>query len=142
MQDKESRQQYVKMSRVYINLAKVTNKRLNHFPAHERQGLARIIRDKLYQLCEYQVEAQKRYRKSTALTNLDITHQQLRVHLFVAKEEGYFQHPACRNNSATPAQLNQDRYDALTTIVDEYGKFIGSWIKKEKTRDAARSSSA
>lgn len=120
----------VRMSRRYISLIKVLNGRLNHFPSHEQRGLALVIRTKAYSLCDHMVEAQKRFHKGTPLGNLDITHEQLRMHLFTAKELGYFRHPM--KDGYDPGMLNDLRHQRLTTLVDQFGQLIGGWQKKLK----------
>lgn len=127
----------VRMSRRYISLIKVLNGRLNHFPSHEQRGLALVIRTKAYSLCDHMVEGQKRYHKGTPLNNLDIAHEQLRMHLLTAKELGYFKHPAKKGH--TPEALNDLRHLRLTTLVDGFGQLIGGWknkVKKEKEKAA------
>lgn len=118
----------VRMSRRYISLIKVLNGRLSHFPSHEQRGLALVIRTKAYLLCDHMVEAQKRFHKGTPLNNLDIAHEQLRMHLLTAKELGYFKHPA--KSGYAPDMLNDLRHQRLTTLVDEFGQLIGGWQKK------------
>lgn len=120
----------VRMSRRYINLIKVLNGRLNHFPSHEQRGLALVIRAKAYALCDHMVEAQKRFHKGTPLNNLDIAHQQLRMHLLTARELGYFSHP--QREGKTAEQLNEERYQSLTVLVDEFGRLIGGWKNKAR----------
>ena len=58
------------LDRKFLELAKLMNIYLNHFPSHEKYGLALTIRQKAYEMYGYMVEAQKRYHKKTALTNL------------------------------------------------------------------------
>ena len=62
----------------FMEFAKLMNIHLNHFPKHEKFGLALEIRRAAYEVYGFIVEAQKRYQKKTSLTNLDIRHEQLR----------------------------------------------------------------
>lgn len=61
---------------VYLELAKVMNTYLNHFPKHEKYGLAQSIRRTAYTLFDLITEGLKRYHKKTTLTNVDIAHEQ------------------------------------------------------------------
>lgn len=126
------------MARKYLSLIQLLNKRLNHFPAHEQKGLALVIRQKAYSLCDFMIETQKRHHKMTPINNLDIAHEQLRMHLFMARQQCYFGHPISKDGSKSKEELNKDRYDSLTILVDEFGKMIGGWkekiIEEEKSR--------
>lgn len=51
-------------------MMKLLNIYLNHFPSHEKHGLALKVRSTAYDMYDYIVEAQKRYHKKTTLTNL------------------------------------------------------------------------
>lgn len=124
------------MSRRYLALVKALNNRLDHFPAHEQRSLALVIRNKLYSLCDWTVEGQKRYHKKTAINSLDIAHEQLRMHLFTAYQLGYFSNPIPRSTpknlskeelQAVRDELNFDRFKKLTVLVDEFGEIIGGW---------------
>ena len=66
-----------------IELIKLININLNHFPKHEKYGLCQKIRQAVYDVFEMSVECQKRYHKKTTLTTLDIRHEQLRMLLRV-----------------------------------------------------------
>lgn len=136
----------VKMSRRYLALVAALNNRLDHFPSHEQRALAQVIREKLYSLCDHMVEAQKRYHKNTHLNNLDIAHEQLRMHLFTASQQLYFAHPLPKGLpehlskselEGVMAKANQERYEKLTVLVDEFGRLIGGWQKK-LAKDAAQ----
>lgn len=69
-----------------IELIKLLNINLNHFPKHEKYGLCQKIRQAVYDVFEMSVECQKRYHKKTTLSSLDIRHEQLRMLLRVAFE--------------------------------------------------------
>ena len=49
----------------FIDFARQMNLYLNHFPKHEKYGLAQSIRTKAYEMYGYIIEAQKRYQKKT-----------------------------------------------------------------------------
>lgn len=118
------------LDRKFILMMKLLNIYLNHFPSHERHGLALKIRNTAYDLYDLIVEAQKRYHKKTTLTNLDIKHEQLRMQVRLAFELGYFGHP--KNDKITQEQLNTKRYLSISVKVDEIGKIIGGWIKSSR----------
>lgn len=119
------------LNRKFIELAKLLNIYLNHFPKHEKFALANRIRNTVYELYDHITEGQKRYFKKTTLTALDIEHEKLRMQLHLANELGYFAYKDGRT-SDDPVKLAQHRYLAISAMVDELGKMIGGWIKKIK----------
>jgi len=76
--------------RKYIELVKLLNIYLNHFPKFEKYALANRIRNTAYELYDLIIEGEKKYYKKTTLTKLDVIHEQLRMQLFLAYELGYF----------------------------------------------------
>jgi hypothetical protein len=74
-----------------VMMLKQLNKYLNHFPRSEKYGLSLQIRTAAYEVYGLVVEAQKRHHKKTALSALDIRHEQLRMFVRLAHELGYFQ---------------------------------------------------
>ncbi len=118
------------LDRKFVLMMKLLNIYLNHFPSHERHGLALRIRNTAYEMYDYVIEAQKRYHKKTTLTNLDIKHEQLRMQIRLAYELSYFGHPKSEKISAE--KLNAKRYLAISVRIDEIGKIIGGWIKSVK----------
>jgi hypothetical protein len=59
----------VLMYRKFVELAKLLNVYLNHFPKHEKFALCNRIRNTAYEVYELIMEGQKRYHKKTTLTN-------------------------------------------------------------------------
>ena len=118
------------LDRKFIYMMKLLNLYLNHFPSHEKHGLALRIRTTAYDMYDYIVEAQKRYHKKTTLVNLDIKHEQLRMQVRLAFEMGYFGHP--KSDKISPEKLNTKRYLTISLKIDEIGKIIGGWIKSVK----------
>lgn len=114
-----------------MDFAKQMNLYLNHFPKAERYGLALEIRRAAYEVYQMIVEAQKRYHKRTTLTQLDIRHEQLRMLLAMANELGYF---SCKDGAqvAPPDNPAARRYITISKMVDELGRMIGGWIKRER----------
>lgn len=128
-----------KLDRKFVEFAKLMTIYLNHFPKHEKYGLALEIRRAAYAVYGHIVEAQKRYHKKTTLTNLDVEHERLRMLLRLAHQLGYFEFKDGRREGA-PAQTGEHRYLALSRLVDELGRMIGGWIASDrglsKTGDA------
>lgn len=118
------------LDRKFVLTMKLLNIYLNHFPSHERHGLALRIRNTAYEMYDYVIEAQKRYHKKTTLTNLDIKHEQLRMQVRLAFELGYFGHP--KTEKVSTEKLNTKRYLAISLKIDEIGKIIGGWVKSVK----------
>lgn len=52
-----------KLDRKFVEFAKLMNIHLNHFPKHEKYGLALEIRRTAYAVYGFIVEAQKRYQR-------------------------------------------------------------------------------
>ncbi|MBN2895064.1 MAG: four helix bundle protein [Campylobacterales bacterium] len=114
----------------FIELAKLMNIYLNHFPRHEKYALSQQIRQSAYRVYDLMVEGRKRYRKKTSLTELDITHEQLRMQLYLANELGYF---GFKDGKRSPDEkLSNHRYAAISVLVDELGRMIGAWISKAR----------
>ena len=116
--------------RKYIELVKLLNIYLNHFPKFEKYALANRIRNTAYEIYDLIVEGEKRYYKKTSLTKLDIIHEQLRMQLFLAYELGYFRFKDGKEDDKDPMVLEGHRYSAISLLVDELGKMIGAWTKK------------
>lgn len=121
-----------KLDRKFVEFAKLMNVHLNHFPKHEKYGLALEIRRAAYEVYSFIVEAQKRYQKKTSLTNLDIRHEQLRMLVRLAYELGYFEFKEGSKVEKSPVALGEHRYLALSRLVDELGRMIGGWIVADR----------
>ena len=118
------------LDRKFIQTVSLLNLYLNHFPNHEKHGLALKIRTTAYEMYDYIIEGQKRYYKKTTLVNLDIKHEQLRMLVRLAFELAYFGHPETEKIPAN--KLNMKRYLVMSAKIDELGKIIGGWIKSTK----------
>lgn len=118
------------LARKFIELAKLMNIYLNHFPSHEKYGLSNRIRNSAYAVYDLIVECQKRYHKKTTLTQLDIAHEQLRMQLYLAYELGYFRYKDGRTDE-NAVEVEAHRWQAISKLVDELGRMIGGWIKHE-----------
>jgi hypothetical protein len=55
-----------------VEMLKLLNVYLNHFPKHEKYALANQIRNTAYEIYDLIAEGQKRYYKKTSLTQMDI----------------------------------------------------------------------
>lgn len=128
-----------KLDRKFVEFAKLMNIHLNHFPKHEKYGLALEIRRAAYAVYGFIVEAQKRYHKKTALSSLDVEHEKLRMLVRLAFELGYFEFKDGKREQKSPAAAGEHRYLALSRLVDELGRMIGGWIVVDRqlaTREA------
>jgi len=117
--------------RKLVELLKLLNIYLNHFPKHEKYALANNIRSTAYSIYDLVTEGEKRYIKKTTLTNLDIAHEKLRMQLYLAYELGYFRYSDGKTDNYY-LEREANRYQAITKLNDEIGKMIGGWIKKLK----------
>jgi hypothetical protein len=104
------------LDRRFIEMVKLLNVYLNHFPRHEKYGLAQTIRLAAYEIYGFMVEAQKRYQKKTTLTNLDIRHEQLRMFVRMAYELGYFQFRDGVNDSDKSERMAEKRSTAMMWV--------------------------
>jgi L-lactate utilization protein LutC len=120
------------LNRKYMEFVKLMNIYLNHFPKHEKYAMANRIRNTAYELYDLITEAQKRYHKKTTLTELDITHEKLRMQFMLANELGYFAFTAGKEVKDLRENKEQHRYLAINSIIDELGRMIGGWILKIK----------
>lgn len=120
------------LNRKFMEFMKLMNIYLNHFPNHEKYALASRVRNTAYELYDLLTEGQKRYHKKTTLTELDITHERLRMQLFLAYEMGYFRYRNNKEVEKSPAKLEEKRFTTISLLCDELGRMIGGWIKKMK----------
>ena len=115
------------LNRKYMEMIKLLNIYLNHFPRYEKYALSSNIRNTAYEVYDLITECQKRYFKKTTLTNLDVVHQKLRMQLYLANELGYF---VFKDGKKDATVSPQHRFLAISNLVDEIGKIIGAWINK------------
>ena len=124
-----------KLDQKFMEFVKLMNIHLNHFPNSEKYGLALEIRRAAYEVYGFIVEGQKRYHKKTALGNLDIRHEQLRMLIRLAYTLGYFEFKEGKRAEKSPAEHGEHRYLALSRLVDELGRMLGGWIVAERMLD-------
>ena len=115
------------LNRKYMEMIKLLNIYLNHFPRFEKYALSNNIRNTAYEVYDLITESQKRYIKKTTLTNLDIAHQKLRMQIYLANELGYF---AFKDGKTDNKVNSHKRFLAISSLIDEIGKIIGAWINK------------
>ena len=120
------------LNRKFMEFIKLLNIYLNHFPKHEKYALSNRIRNTAYEIYDFIVEGQKRYHKKTTLVNLDITHQKLRMQLYLAYELEYFKFKDGKTVKKLSKNLEEHRFEAISKLNDELGKMIGGWINKIK----------
>ena len=120
----------------YIELMRLLNTYLNHFPKHERHALCATIRTTAYTLFNLITEAHKRYHKKTTLTAIDVTHEQLRMLVYLAYELGYFGFSGGEKRGSDLEEIEGHRYLTVSRLVDELGKIIGAWITTAKAEGA------
>lgn len=101
---------------------------LTHFPNCHKYTLTQAIRQAFVDVYNLVTEAQKRYHKKTALTQLDVRHEQLRMLLNLAHEMGLFGFSAGRKDAQAPAD---HRHLVINRMVDELGRMIGGWLNTE-----------
>lgn len=117
------------LNRKFLEMVKLLNVYLNHFPKHEKYALCNQIRRTAYEIYDLITEGQKRYYKKTTLSNLDIAHERLRMQVYLAAELGYFRFKEGRAADKGAIALERDRYMAICRLIDEMGRMIGGWIK-------------
>ena len=123
-----------KLDAKFLEFAKLMNLYLNHFPKHEKYGLAQEIRQRAYACYGFIVEAQKRYHKKTTLTNLDVAHEQLRMFVRLAFSLGYFAYRDGSDASGGAVGPAERRYLAINRMIDDMGRQIGAWISMERAK--------
>jgi hypothetical protein len=126
-----------KLDKKFIEFAKLMNIYLNHFPSHEKYGLALEIRRASYDVYALIVECQKRYYKKTTLTSLDIRHEQLRMLIRLSNELGYFGFKNGKKEQDSK-KVAEHRYLHLSLLVDELGRMVGGWIIADRDKSAGR----
>ena len=123
------------LDKKFLEMMKLLDIYLNHFPKHEKYALCNRIRNTAYELYDLIVETQKRYNKKTTMTSMDIAHEKLRMQIRLAFELGYFQFKDGKTTEKSPEAQAAHRLTALQLRVDEIGCIIGGWIKKEKQQE-------
>lgn len=110
---------------------------LRHFPNCHKYTLTQQIRQAYLDVYNLATECQKRHYRRTALAQLDIRHEQLRMMICLAHELRLFDFSAGRTDSSSPGL---HRYLTLSKLVDELGRMIGGWIAHDAQASTRRSS--
>jgi len=63
---------------------------------------------------------------------LDVTHEKLRMQIYLAYELGYFKF---KDGKAESNAAEGHRIQAITVLIDELGRMIGGWIKKAREQN-------
>jgi len=108
-------------------MIKLINIQLRHFPRHERYALCQEIRVAAYGCYNVIVECHKRHHNKTALTRLDIQHEQLRMLVHLAFEMGYYEYKDGKRQATEQEALR--RYTAASVLINELGAMIGGWLR-------------
>lgn len=117
------------LNRKFMEMIKLLNIYLSHFPKHEKYALSNNIRNTAYSVYDLITECQKRYFKKTSLVNLDIEHEKLRMQVYLANELEYFHFKDGRKDE----KINgAKRFLSISNVIDEIGRIIGAWINKLK----------
>lgn len=114
----------------YIEMIKLLNLYLNHFPKNEKHALCATMRLTAYELYDIITECNKSYFKKTSLTKLDITHEKLRMQIYLAYELGYFDFSNGAKQNTDFDSTGAHRYLVINKLINELGRMIGGWIKK------------
>ncbi|HQR84479.1 MAG: four helix bundle protein [Polynucleobacter sp. 24-46-87] len=128
------------LNQKFIETAKLMNIYLNHFPKFEKYALALQIRQCMYEVYGFIVEGQKRFYKKTALSNLDIRHEQLRMMVNLAHSLGYFEFKNGKGIDKSPEKTAVHRFLAISKLIDELGRMIGAWLVFERSKAVGEAS--
>lgn len=123
------------LNRKFVEMAKLMNVYLNHFPKYEKYALCQSIRSAMYEVYGLIVETQKRYHKKTSLSLLDIRHEQLRMFVNLAHSLGYFGFKDGKGNAGESTA--EHRFLAISRLVDELGRMIGGWVVFDRQRETS-----
>lgn len=116
----------------FIELMRILNVYLNHFPKHERHAMCQNIRSTAYKFYDLCTEAYKRYYKKTTLSQIDIVHEQLRMQVYLAYELGYFAFSNGIRDTDSSKIKEGRRYMVISSLIDELGRLVGAWITSLK----------
>ena len=101
---------------------------LRHFPNCHKYTLTQQIRQAFLDVYNLTTECQKRRHRKTALTQLDVRHEQLRMMVCLAHELRLFDFSCGRQDASAPGE---HRFLVLSKMIDELGRMIGGWVAHE-----------
>lgn len=117
-----------------IDLATQTNMYFKDAPNHEKHGLCKTIRNKIYEdVYVMAVKAYKRRNNKSAVENLDIAHEELRMLYYLYFKQGYFGYKKGRNKPEEVDALH--RFTTINKMNDEIGRMIGGWMKSINSKE-------
>ena len=112
--------EYLLITKKIRDMIIYNNIMLKQFPKHEKYLLANKIRELGYEIFESAIIINKKFHKKTTFTELNIKHELLRQFVNLAFELKY---------------IDSQKHKVSQLKIDEVGKMIGSWIKKEFGKD-------
>lgn len=108
--------EYLLIVKKIRELITYNNIMLKRFPKHEKYLLANKIRELGYDIFEAAITINKKFHKKTTFSELNIKHELIRQFVNLAFELQY---------------IDTQKHRVSQTKIDEVGKMIGAWIKKE-----------
>lgn len=115
------------MYQKYLEMIKLLNIYLNHFPAHERYAFCTRIRNNAQELFDNMIDAQQAFHKKTSLSYMKKYHERVRGDVMLAFDLGYLEYKDGKQSDKTPKELAAHRYLAISRLIDEFGRMIGGW---------------
>jgi len=116
------------MYQKYLEMTKLLNIYLNHFPAHEKYALCNRIRNNAQELFDHMIDSQRSFHKKTSLSGMNKYHERVRADVMLAFDYGYFEYKDGKHSDKSPKELAAHRYMAISKLIDEFGRMIGGWI--------------
>ena len=115
------------MYQKYLEIAKLLEVYLNHFPSAQKYALCNRIRNNAQEMFDHMVDAQKLYHKKTAVSNMDRFHERLRMNVMLAFDLKFFEYKDASRSDKSPEELAAHRYLTISGMIDEFGRMIGGW---------------
>lgn len=112
--------EYLLIVKKIRDLIVYNNIMLKQFPKHEKYLLANKIRETGYEIFEAAITINKKFHKKTTFSDLNVKHELLRQFVNLAFELKY---------------IDAQKHRVSQLMIDEVGKMIGAWIKKELGED-------
>ena len=114
--DSEPPGRYFQIERRCKDLILYANVMVKQFPKREKYQMADRIMGLCYDLLELAVTAGKKLHKKTTITQLNVKHEVLRQLVNMAFELEY---------------IDTKKHQTISLIIDEVGRMLGGWIRKE-----------
>lgn len=126
------------MYQKHLEMEKLLDVYLNHFPKFEKYGICTRIRNHAGDMFDAMIASWKLFHKKTSLTNLDLHHEQLRMNVMKAYDRGLFKFNDGKISDKSPDELAKHRYLTLSMKIDELGRMIGGWQRDEREKEKLR----